>query len=350
MSTNRWQKYNKKLKQVERIKLKLGIAKNTDRYLEVFGSKSHEYVLNSPLSESEVNDFEKQYNFVLPECYRTFLTQIGNGGINYTNSVVGDSGAGPCYGVFSLGHIGHFICDPVTEYHRKAPYFNSLITDEIWTDRFDSIEDDLSDEQCDIEIGKMYSGIINIGYCGCSGYYGIMLNGVDKGKVVYTYDEFEYCPHFAEENNFLDWYENWLNRIISGKEILRNGWTTEGEDACVESFLSKSDEYWKLVKLAYIRYFDEISKDSIAALWIKYYSEDEPVKSYILDLLIKFDYENGKVELEKKREHPMEIIRTLHLFAPDKIGEWHEYISSLEKITDNKELVEYVKFINVEKK
>jgi len=33
------------------------------------------------------------------------------------------------------------------------------------------------------------------------------------------YDEIEYCPQFAVEINFLDWYENWLDSIISGQRF-----------------------------------------------------------------------------------------------------------------------------------
>lgn len=51
----------------------------------------HRYRLEAPLAVDEVADFERKYGITLPEDYRQFLTQLGNGG------------AGPDYGIFPLG-------------------------------------------------------------------------------------------------------------------------------------------------------------------------------------------------------------------------------------------------------
>ena len=69
--------------QIKRIKLKLNVAKETDKYLKVFGAASHKYVINKPINEKKIIAFEKTYRVSLPDCYKTFLTQIGNGGCSY---------------------------------------------------------------------------------------------------------------------------------------------------------------------------------------------------------------------------------------------------------------------------
>ncbi|MBW3596433.1 MAG: SMI1/KNR4 family protein [Planctomycetes bacterium] len=46
--------------------------------------------MNERLTESQAAAFEKKYAITMPEDYRQFLTQIGNGG------------AGPYYGMFKL--------------------------------------------------------------------------------------------------------------------------------------------------------------------------------------------------------------------------------------------------------
>ena len=56
-----------------------------------------------------------------------------------------------------------------------------------------------------------------------------MLSGENAGKVVYMFDELEYCPQFAGEANFLDWYENWLDSIISGERFSGRPYGTEEE-------------------------------------------------------------------------------------------------------------------------
>ena len=98
----------KDLNQIEKIKIKLHLAKNTDSFFEVFGADSHRYRLDSPIDKAEIEIFIKKYNISLPDGYKTFLTQIGNGG-NERKSQVGNSGAGPDYGIYKLGYKSHFV-------------------------------------------------------------------------------------------------------------------------------------------------------------------------------------------------------------------------------------------------
>jgi tetratricopeptide (TPR) repeat protein len=64
-----------------------------------FGSRGHDYALNARAREAEVEAFETKWGRRLPEDYRRFLIELGNGG------------AGPGYGLFPLGraHSGHDI-------------------------------------------------------------------------------------------------------------------------------------------------------------------------------------------------------------------------------------------------
>ena len=62
-----------------------------DKKRQVFGAMGHNYVLNPPLDVSVIEAFELEHGVSLPEDYRQFITEIGNGG------------AGPAYGVFPFG-------------------------------------------------------------------------------------------------------------------------------------------------------------------------------------------------------------------------------------------------------
>lgn len=59
-----------------------------DRRRSVFGSAAHDYKLNPPIPVSTIEAFEARNGIGLPDDYRYFITEIGNGG------------AGPAYGLF----------------------------------------------------------------------------------------------------------------------------------------------------------------------------------------------------------------------------------------------------------
>jgi hypothetical protein len=64
----------------------LADLRRRDRRRRVFGSAAHDYRLNPPLSTCIIDEFEARHGVALPEDYRHFVTEIGNGG------------AGPYYG------------------------------------------------------------------------------------------------------------------------------------------------------------------------------------------------------------------------------------------------------------
>ncbi len=340
----------KELNQTDRIKIKLNLAKNTDSFLEVFGARSHKYRLDAPIGMNDVEVFEKKYNISLPEGYKDFLTKIGNGGNEY-KSQVGNSGAGPDYGIFKLGDKGHSrIANPASGYLNKEPFFNSGTSHEEWKKIGENMPDDISDEDYDKEIERAYAGILTICACGCAGFAGIMLCGENRGRVVYIYDEIEYCPQFADEANFLDWYETWLDSIISGQRLKsRQPYGTEEEHFARYENVQETDmvQYWKIVALGYIRGFDSLSPEYADRLW-KYYNieTDETVKLYILNLLAKFDYENAKADLDKLSvSNPVEFLKILHLYVPGKTSDWQSVIQKLQEESSTFEVTNYIKYV-----
>jgi len=76
---------------VELVRDGLTRLRQADPRFEVFGASTHRYELLPPISRVELDAFEATHNIRLPEGYRRFLLEIGNGG------------AGPHYGLFPLG-------------------------------------------------------------------------------------------------------------------------------------------------------------------------------------------------------------------------------------------------------
>lgn len=58
---------------------RLDLMHRTDPGFTRFGAAAHRYSLNPPLAESEVTAFEARHDLSLPEDYRAFLLQIGDG-------------------------------------------------------------------------------------------------------------------------------------------------------------------------------------------------------------------------------------------------------------------------------
>ena len=63
-----------------------------------------------------------------------------------------------------------------------------------------------------------YQGTITIGHLGGT-YYGLLVvSGPTRGRVC-TVDLDMQAPKFAPQREFLDWYEAWLDEVLSGKDI-----------------------------------------------------------------------------------------------------------------------------------
>lgn len=208
--------------QINRIKKKLIQAKNTDKDFRVFGASGHKYQINQPATITEVKAFEARYDILLPPCYKAFLLNIGNGGRAYRNS-----GAGPFYGIYPLGeYLEELVSGNPKGFLTKPCILTPEMNDAEWEDLIKVMDDDdVSDEDYYGEVEKVYGGMMPLGSQGCTYLHGLVLNGPHSGKVLNLEMTAELIPRFAFENNFLDWYERWLDEIISGYLIkISTGW------------------------------------------------------------------------------------------------------------------------------
>ena len=146
-----------------KLRKQLNRAGEKDQDLSRFGAYEHKYQLNPPASAEAVAAFEARFHVSLPEGYRSFLLWMGNGG------------AGPFYGLYRLGEA---------------------------------------------EPGQLpdYSGgaVLPLGTQGCTLMTGLVLDGPDRGRVIY-YDTDE-CgpPTVMREPDFLAWYDRWTREVIAG--------------------------------------------------------------------------------------------------------------------------------------
>lgn len=72
----------------EEVLQKIEQLRSMDAALKLFGAGAHRYRFNPPLEPEAVAAFEASQALRLPEDYRDFILNVGNGG------------AGPCYGIY----------------------------------------------------------------------------------------------------------------------------------------------------------------------------------------------------------------------------------------------------------
>lgn len=172
---------------IEELRKGLAAAQTADAGWKVFGAERHQYRWNPPALLSEVEALEKTLGVTLPEEYRNFLLQAGNGG------------AGPAYGLFSVQEIPGWMDwplepeePPVLSPERDAA---DLSTDENWR-----------------------RGCMPIGSQGDTYFTALMLTGPHRGRVVYWEWEGSWA-FFPEARTFLDWYQRWLREVAAGYRI-----------------------------------------------------------------------------------------------------------------------------------
>lgn len=191
-------------------------AGRVDAGREVFGAGKHQYRINPVLSMAEIRKVEKERHVKLPEEYVFYLTKVGNGG------------AGPYYGLYSLEKV-------LAE--DRNPYLGQIfeqtvttqLTGEQWREHIhrldelgESIETDADYEEYQ---SKLLSNMMPIGTQGCTYDNLLMLSGGDAGRIMYIdWNMEEDGPPFDTGMSFLEWMEGFFQDIIDGCHMSSYGY------------------------------------------------------------------------------------------------------------------------------
>lgn len=195
--------------QISIIKTKLNELTKKDPIFKIFGANSHCYKTNPLLSESEIHDFEIKNQIKLPEGYREFLKQVGNGG------------AGPYYGLQAL-QDGLFASLDYKNPNELVELSKEFPCTEPWNANVEGMEN-ATEEQYDEIFAKEYAnpvlqyGILRLSNYGCGVSLNLIVNGKEYGNI-WVDDRTNYngiYPISYSDNNlrvnFLQWYEKWLD-------------------------------------------------------------------------------------------------------------------------------------------
>ena len=177
---------------------RLDFLRRTDSGFTRFGCEDHRYLLNEPLTESEVAAFEARYCVSLPEEYRTFLRQVGDGG------------AGPFYGIFRLDRSS------LPAYYPGCPYPPEDLLPGFLAGSFPLTQPWNEPDDCSPEGGgervdpAPIRGSLNLSHQGCGYMVRLVLNGSQRGALW----EDGRCSDMGIKPfapGFAAWYLRWLS-------------------------------------------------------------------------------------------------------------------------------------------
>ena len=347
--------------QLQRIQRKLSQAKAVDKDLQVFGASSHKYHLNPPVSEAEVLAFENKYGVRLPECYRAFMLTIGDAKAKKLDFITG-----PYYGLYAFGTQVDDLLYQGSEIYLKVPCALSPdMTQEEWESlsaplELDDFEDD-EEEGYVIEVednyfaerAKVFGGLLPLGSQGCTYYHALVLNGKYAGRVV-NVDLDLAQPKFAFETNFLDWYERYLDEVISGQLMdKRPTWFGYHRGEPAEELLNEYEQttdrktqtdcldgvYHKRPPLS------EKVLDRIETL-IALNNED---RDFLIEILSQSSYERAKPYLQDLvTEKPKKVFQYIWWYAQDHCADWVPAVKELLPTITDEETFNFATYLLTE--
>ncbi len=343
-------KTNSHGEQIERIKTKLTTAQKADKELKVFGADSHQYRIKPPAPEREVIAFEERFSLVLPECYRSFLTSLGNGGPSYCGSA-----AGPFYGIYPLGQGVDELVEKPASHLNKSAIISPAMTDEEWARLIERIKDDgeISNEEYEKERENIYGGLLPIGSQGCTCIHALVLNGPHAGRVV-NLDLDLQRPQFAFEMNFLDWYERWLDEVIAGYLTQGGptwfGYTMGGDDnQLMHAYAEAHSRDTKLEALKGLTKLATATDENCRKLLELCGEEDAEIRRLALAMLTKFAYPMVRQSLHahilSDDDDCLAACQSINWYAKNKANEWSDLLRSRLPKVNTSETFRFISYL-----
>lgn len=335
---------NKQMKeQLHRIQQKLSQAKAADKNLEIFGANAHQYHLNPPVSEAEVLAFEKKYGVQLPKCYRAFMLTIGDAKAKKLDFI-----AGPYFGLYAFGTSVDSLLYEKIETYLKAPCnLSPDMTQEEWETLSDSLlfseeDEEDNDDKYFAERAKVFGGLLPLGSQGCTYEHALVLNGKYAGRVVNIDLELAQ-PKFAFEANFLDWYERYLDEVISGQLIDdRPTWfgyhRGEPAEVLLNEYEHTTDRKTQTDCLEGVYHKKPPLEPALLDKIEKLIALNNDDRDFLIEILSQSSYERAKPYLQDLvTKDPKKVFQFVWWYAKDHCADWVSVVKELlPTITDER--------------
>ena len=329
--------------QLLRIQQKLAQAKEADKDLEVFGADAHQYHLNPFVSEAEVLAFEQKYGVQLPECYRAFMLTIGDAKAKKSDFI-----AGPYFGLYAFGTSVDSLLYEKIETYLKAPCnLSPDMTQEEWETLSDPLlpseeEEEEDDDKYFAERAKVFGGLLPLGSQGCTYEHALVLNGKYAGRVV-NVDLDLAQPKFAFEANFLDWYERYLDEVISGQLIDdRPTWfgyhRGEPAEVLLNEYEHTTDRKTQTDCLEGVYHKKLPLEPALLDKIEKLIALNNDDRDFLIEILTQSSYERAKPYFQDLvTNDPKKVFQFVWWYAKDHCADWVSVVKELlPTITDER--------------
>ena len=277
--------------------------------------------------------FETRHGIALPEGYRRFVLEIGNGG------------AGPFYGLFPLGdHTAALTGDDTPGVLARPACWCRAWP---WTSGRPCARLGLDDDAQSADAYRqanaaLHGGVMSLGDQGCGILHALVVSGPFAGRVVNLNDEVrDHPPLFAFEPDFLAWYERWLDETISGELIESEGWFgyVPGGDPgdLLAGFVSCRDERDAadfLDGLGAKRHLHP----AIVGVLLRHEPASAAQRAAICRVVCKSDFARARPLLDVlAQESPKSFLQCLLWHAGDALTVWQEVVLSPQLRIDDDE-------------
>lgn len=166
-----------------RIRSKLAKAPYQARRSHSMGAERHQFRLGPRIGSAQADAFEREHRIALPSAYREFLVELGG------------SGAGPFYGLLPLDDCRLFTMD------RQPPDGTPRGFHHV--------------DHPEAQQGDRFLHIVEMG---CTDLCLIGVTGPLTGRVVTGNADGFWQANVSSAQDFLSWYERWLNHMRDGKD------------------------------------------------------------------------------------------------------------------------------------
>lgn len=163
-----------------------------------------------PIPYENLQKFEEMHHIKLPIEYREFLLNVSDGGV------------GPGYGIFPLETALQYSTNlhlpwiNPTEYNELFKYDSGKDEGKSFDKRMNSIVDGVKSPELDLYNARE-NGILYISDGGCGTNIFLAVSGAKRGQVWIDLNVTEEGYAFIADN-FLSWYEEWLDKKIKDIE------------------------------------------------------------------------------------------------------------------------------------